>query len=594
MRFKLTILTLLLAVKGFALNSAHFTITRVSAPYFIVDSNTPSTLTKAYVAFEIKNIVGSGVTYSGLVFTISSIGTSVVGQTYSVVSPASGQQLIGTLAPGESKVVYFFVSYPANTSPTGTFNVRLSDNTASDKTAAIAIYNRSSISANAGGLATQAFTNQDLIGGLVYDDISYSVGNVQNNDEVDFQVSVSPLFDPTKITLIGTEVITSTVPGVSVGSTDSLYYRTSAGGNGTSVTIRWKFRITATNFTTYFLPVAGATSGGSNYKYAINTALGANGTAVTISNTNSLTIAKTSNKSTYYGCESATFTLTVTNSGAYGVSIDSVSDALPTGFSFGAIDATSGVAAAALTSYPAAAATGAILFRGGVTSGANTSIFVPANSSVTIKYTATAPCNPASNLSTTVRGYIGTTNFATANNTVNVTWGLPVTWNDVSVRKQINSNTILWSTLTEQQTKNFIVQHSTDGRIFETIGTVTAAGNSNTLRSYSFDHLYPKTGKHYYRIEQVDLDNKSTFSKVVSIQNTIAGSKGIVVNSMVQNGQLQLLLPANGEVQIYTTEGRRMYSGKVIAGENKINVSSLPRGSYIVMAAGISDKFAVL
>lgn len=594
MRLSLSILALLLGMNAFALNSAHFTITRVSAPYFVVDSNTPSTLTKSYVAFEVKNIVGSGVTYTGLVFTITSIGTSVVGQNYTVVSPASGQQLIGTLAPGESKVVFFFVSYPASTTPIGTFNVRLSDATASDKTAAIAINNRSSISANAGGLATQSFANQDLLGGLIYDDITYTVGNVQNNDDLDFQVSVSSLFDPTKVTLVGTEVTASTIPGVAVGSTDSLHYRSSAGGTGTSVTIRWKFRITATNFTTYFLPVAGATSGGTNYKYAINTALGANGTAVTISNNNKLSISKSSNKTTYYGCETATFTLSVSNTGAYGVSVDSLTDALPTGFSFVSVDGTGGITTSALSSYPGNGATGAVKFKGGVNSGANTSIYVPANTTLTLKYTATAPCNPAPNLSTTVTGYVGTTSFGTSTNTVSVTWGLPVTWNAFDVKKQTGYNAISWSTLSEQQTKFFLVQHSSDGKEYENIGTVPAAGNSNALRSYAFRHVQPKEGTHYYRIEQVDFDGKSSFSKVVVLQGQQKAGKGLVVHSMIQNGQLVLQLPAAGEVQIYTAEGRKMYSGWNAAGESRINVSRFQRGNYIVVSGGITDKFSVL
>src|SRR5213075_707967 len=166
---------------------------------------------------------------------ITSIGTSVAGQNYSVVSPASGIINIGTLAPGESKICYYYVSYPANTTPQATFNVKLSDNTASWKTTSFVIYNRSSISANAGGAATQTFTNQDIIGGLVYDEVTYAVGNVQNGDESDFQVAVSSSFDPTKVLLLGTQIIASSVPGIPVGATDSLYFVTGNGSNGATI-----------------------------------------------------------------------------------------------------------------------------------------------------------------------------------------------------------------------------------------------------------------------------------------------------------------------------------------------------------------------
>src|SRR5690349_22641890 len=220
-----TLFSLVIAISASALDPNHFTITRVTAPYFIGDGNAPTTLTRAYVGFKVKN-VSAGTTYSNLKFTITSIGTSVVGQNYSIVTPVSGIINVGTLAPGESKVCYYYIQYPAAVAPQATFNVTLSDNTATNKTANFLIKNRSSISANAGGAATSTFTNQDIIGGLIYDDVTYVVGNVQNGDESDFQVAVSPQFDPTKISLLGTQVLSSAVPGIPAGATDSLYFVT--------------------------------------------------------------------------------------------------------------------------------------------------------------------------------------------------------------------------------------------------------------------------------------------------------------------------------------------------------------------------------
>ena len=190
MKSILSFILSLAVIKADALDPNHFTINRITAPYFIVDGNSPATITKAYVGFEVINNSNSAVTYSNLKFTITSISTSVVGQNYSTISPASGIINVGTLAPGASKVCYFYVSYPANTTPQATFNITLSDNTVSSKTASFVIRNRSSISANAGGTATQTFSNQDLIGGIVTDDVVYAVGNVQSGDESDFQVAV--------------------------------------------------------------------------------------------------------------------------------------------------------------------------------------------------------------------------------------------------------------------------------------------------------------------------------------------------------------------------------------------------------------------
>src|SRR5688572_22627947 len=131
-----------------ALDPAHFTIQRISSPYFVVDGNSPATgpLT-AYVGFKITN-TNVFTTYSNLKFAITSITTSVPGQNYSLTSPANGITLTGTLAPGESKVCYYYVTYPASTTAQATFSYTLSDATAFSKTGNLVVYNRSSISAN--------------------------------------------------------------------------------------------------------------------------------------------------------------------------------------------------------------------------------------------------------------------------------------------------------------------------------------------------------------------------------------------------------------------------------------------------------------
>ncbi|MEO7924209.1 MAG: T9SS type A sorting domain-containing protein [Chitinophagaceae bacterium] len=499
-----------------ALDPNHFTITRITAPYFIVDGNSPTTITKAYVGFEVKNNSNSATTYPGLKFTITSIGTSVVGQNYSIVSPATGIVNVGTLAPGESKVCYYYVSYPANTTPIATFNVQLSDNTASWKTTSFQVRNRSSISANAGGTATQTFTNQDLIGGLVIDDVTYVVGNVQNLDESDFQVAVSAQFDPTKVTLLSTQVIASSVPGINNGTTDSLYFVTGNGSNGATITVRWIFRITGTNFTTYLLPCAGATSGSTNYKYALNTSLG-QGTPITVSSTaNPLTIAKTADQSVYGINSPAIFTITIGNPGAYGITIDRITDEIPAGFTFQALHATSQVTASNSTSIPGSGATGTVSFDGGVTSAGNNSYYIPAGGSLILKYTALTPSYSTSNLLTTARDYVGATQVGAATNTVSVSTTLPLSLLSFSAVWMNDVVRLNWSTSNEINCRSMQIERSTDNTNYTQIGELPATGNTSSVQDYSFTDPFPVM-VNKYRLKLVDLDGKFTYSPVVLV-----------------------------------------------------------------------------
>jgi hypothetical protein len=591
MKAILSSILILAVVQASALNAAHFTINRITAPYFIVDGNSPTTITKAYVGFEVINNSNSGVTYNNLKFTITSIGTSVAGQTYSVIAPATGVINLGTLAPGASGVCYFYIAYPANTSPKATFNITLSDNTASSKTASFVVSNRSSISANAGGSATQTFSNQDLIGGIVTDDVTYAVGNVQNGDETDFQVAVSTQFDPTKISLLSTKVISTSVPGIAANTTDSLYFITGNGSNGATVTIRWTFRITAYNFTTYLLPCAGATSGGSNYKYALNTSLGS-GSPVTISSSaNPLLITKTSNQSLFLvNSTNSLFTVTISNPGAYGVTIDKIIDQLPAGFTFQAIDNSSQVTSSNSTSTPSAGSSGTITFEGGVVSGGNTSYYIPAGGTYILKYTAVAPASSASNLLTTVQDFVGTTMVGSAQNTVSVSTILPVKLISFGASAKKETIQLDWETSSETNTSLFEVERSGGDGQFKKIGEQTASGNTDKPVSYLFVDKGPSPGKNYYRLRMIDRDGKWEYSNIISIisekvvplysiyPNPVSDAVSVTID-MQNAGKLSLrLYDMNGHLLLSTFRMvEKGISTQVIDGLNKFKA-----GNYIL------------
>lgn len=423
-----------------------------------------------------------------------------------------------------------------------------------------------------------------MIGGLIIDDVTYVVGNVQNNDESDFQVAVSTQFDPTKITLLGTQVIASSVPGIPNGTTDSLYFRTGNGSNGATVTIRWTFRISGFNFTNYLLPCAGATSGASNYKYALNTSLGA-GSPITISSSaNPLTITKTSDK-TLYGINAASiFTITISNPGAYGVTIDKITDELPAGFSFQSIDASSQVSAANSTLFPASGASGTITFEGGVSSGANTSYYVPAAGNIILKYTATTSMLPASGLLTTARNYVGTTQVGAAQNTVAVSTTLPVTITSFTGTRLDNFIKLNWSTGDEINSQKMIVEKSVGNSSFIKIGEKEAVGSSVTASHYSFVDSFPVLGNNWYRLKLIDLDGSYQYSPIISFtmkQNQLTIQR-CFPNPFINNLHVQLYSDEKQEIQLQVIDiaGRTLFTRKQVC-EKGLSTISIDQANAI-------------
>lgn len=97
---------------------------------------------------------------------------------------------------------------------------------------------------------------------------------------------------------------------------------------------------------------------------------------------------------------------------------------------------------------------------------------------------------------------------------------LPVTLINFTAQYVNSSRTGLlkWSTAQEINSLAFAVERSTDGGLtWTTLGTVAAAGTSNSFRQYQFTDLHPKEGTNAYRLRQIDQDGKFTITKIVTI-----------------------------------------------------------------------------
>ena len=77
-----------------------------------------------------------------------------------------------------------------------------------------------------------------------------------------------------------------------------------------------------------------------------------------------------------------------------------------------------------------------------------------------------------------------------------------------------------WTTSFESNTKRFGVERSYDGVRYGNIGYVNGAGHSSSQRQYVFTDTALARLKNYYRLNEMDMDGNSSYSKVVMISNT--------------------------------------------------------------------------
>ncbi len=74
---------------------------------------------------------------------------------------------------------------------------------------------------------------------------------------------------------------------------------------------------------------------------------------------------------------------------------------------------------------------------------------------------------------------------------------------------------LTWTTSSESQNKQFIISRSTDGIVFNEIGTKEGAGTSIQEKNYTFRDS-PAAGTNYYRLSQVDMNGTTTVLGVCS------------------------------------------------------------------------------
>jgi hypothetical protein len=74
-----------------------------------------------------------------------------------------------------------------------------------------------------------------------------------------------------------------------------------------------------------------------------------------------------------------------------------------------------------------------------------------------------------------------------------------------------------WLTSKEENTKIFELQRSINGSNFSPIATVSAAGNSSVNNRYTYRDTLSTPAMYYYRLKMIDIDNRTTYSKVVSV-----------------------------------------------------------------------------
>lgn len=143
-----------------------------------------------------------------------------------------------------------------------------------------------------------------------------------------------------------------------------------------------------------------------------------------------------------------------------------------------------------------------------------------------------------------------------------------------------------WITVSEEYNKHFEVQQSTNGKTFKTIGIVQGHGTTYDKQTYNFETKLTNNGLYYYRLKQVDFDDKFEYLNIISVKisanPSINNQVEIAPNPIRQNNKLTVRLSDYDEVDliIYSMTGEVVQTYTNI-NENSQLIIDLPNGLYI-------------
>ena len=155
---------------------------------------------------------------------------------------------------------------------------------------------------------------------------------------------------------------------------------------------------------------------------------------------------------------------------------------------------------------------------------------------------------------------------------------------------------LVWSTLSERDSKSFTIERSADGITFEKIGDIPAAGFSATRVNYELTDYTPNAEINYYRLAETDLSNNSTVYKILMIKSEVNPTEFSVAPNPSE-GEFEISVPSNkngnAEISVTDLSGKKVIVqfSAIEKGNNKIklNASELDAGLYI-LEANINGK----
>lgn len=180
---------------------------------------------------------------------------------------------------------------------------------------------------------------------------------------------------------------------------------------------------------------------------------------------------------------------------------------------------------------------------------------------------------------------------AGARGEIRITTILPVNFSSFEVTSTQSKEAVCkWTTASELDNAYFQIQRSSDALAFADVAIVEGVGTTNESNSYEYTDKNANAGLNYYRIKQVDIDGKSSYSEIKSAW--IGDKEDITLVASIVKDRLSFNANIDAfKVGVYSVTGQQVIANSTLSKSESIDVTTLPAGQYVVsVSTGSTTK----
>ena len=163
---------------------------------------------------------------------------------------------------------------------------------------------------------------------------------------------------------------------------------------------------------------------------------------------------------------------------------------------------------------------------------------------------------------------------------------LAATFRSFSAVRSNQNVLVKWETVLEENNRGFYVQRQSGSGEWQNVAFVATQapnGSSASLLTYSFTDFNTTKGISQYRIQQVSLDGKSSYSVIRSVRSEEMASKVVVYPNPTSTGKVTLAFESASEKDVIVNDMTgRMVKRFTSIKDNSLVIENLKEGFYTI------------